>query len=174
MTAAEQLATLSDTEVAELLALVRARRAASGEGRAEADAAAYAATIAEREAREAADPELQRSRREAALEAQRRAEQERATELAELEALAKRDPRVLAQPRLDNGETATYRCSECHVPIFEGRLTGLAVLCGPHYAKHRLKCDVCGAGEGVLTTRFRDRKWRCDTCAAAHVAQVTE
>jgi hypothetical protein len=173
MKAAEQLATLSDTEAAELLALVRSHRAVSPEGKLEAEAAEYAAKIAEREAREAADPELQRQRKEASIEAQRRAEQELATELADLEAMAARDPRALAQPFIDAGHSDAFRCSQCGVQSFEAKLTGGLVLCGPHWAQHRLKCDACGAGKGIRSRLCADGSWRCDGCVDAYVADPT-
>jgi hypothetical protein len=171
---AEQLQTLTDAEVADLLALVKSRRAASPAARVEAEAAAYRERVAEREAREAADPELQRSRHAAALEAEHKREAERKTELADLEALAKLDPRTLAQPHLEQGETAIHRCLECRVPAFDAKLIGSLgmLLCLPCHARHRLKCDVCGAGKGVLANWCTDFKWRCDTCAAEYLAKA--
>jgi hypothetical protein len=173
MTAAEQLATLTDAEVADLVVLVQSRRAASTEGKLEVAAAEYSAKIAERAAREAADPALQRTRREDALEAQRKQEHNRRIEIADLEAMAKKDPRILAQPHLDLGETAFHRCFECRVPAFEAKqVGGLGVLCLPCHARHRLKCDACGAHKGVLTKWCTDFKWRCEPCAAEYLAQA--
>jgi hypothetical protein len=171
MGVADRLETLTDAEVSDLLTLVQSRRAASPDARAEAEAAAYRERIAEREAREAADPELQRSRREAALEAQRKHEQERRTEIADLEAMAKVDPSTLAQPRLEQGETAMRRCFECRVPAFEAKpVGGLGALCLPCHARHRLHCDACDAHKGVLAKWCTDFKWRCDSCASEYLA----
>ena len=146
----------------------RARELEEAERRAE-----YEREIAASMERAARDPIAQELFRKARAQA----EADHRAEIAKLREEAKLDTAAIAADKLRQGwELGMWVCRDCgvHTARIKRLAQGGIFLCEACHAKHRLRCDVCGAHDDrSIPTDFcpGDARFRCPKCLAAYAAQ---
>ena len=177
-----EIATLTDSEVVALRDVLRASRdpqelaeieARSREIEERERRAQHDQEIAESAARAARDPIAQELFRKAAEQAKADA----AAEIAQLRTEARLDIEAqVAEKRAQGFRSSLNPCRDCGVQAFQIKQVGLThvTYCLACHARHRLRCDVCGAHDDKsIPTSWcpGDQTFRCPTCLEDYASQ---